>query len=116
MRQAKDYTERMNIRFTYAINGLQIYGIDMELGNEGDVSQFSSPVELWEKCFPTPVDAKKVEQAKWRERLFAIPFEDRGGANDESSWRAIMEHFSPAVQLGLTATPKKRDVKECGYL
>ena len=33
----------------------------------------------------------------------------RGGANDESSWRDIMDHFSPAVQLGLTATPK-RDV------
>ena len=32
----------------------------------------------------------------------------RGGANDESSWRAIMEHFSPAVQLGLTATPKRK--------
>lgn len=31
----------------------------------------------------------------------------RGGANDESSWRAILEHFSPAVQLGLTATPKR---------
>jgi type I restriction enzyme R subunit len=30
----------------------------------------------------------------------------RGGANDESNWRAIMEYFSPAVQLGLTATPK----------
>ena len=31
----------------------------------------------------------------------------RGGANDESTWRGIMEHFSPAVQLGLTATPKR---------
>lgn len=31
----------------------------------------------------------------------------RGGANDESSWRAIMEYFKPAVQLGLTATPKR---------
>ena len=31
----------------------------------------------------------------------------RGGANDESSWRGILEHFSPAVQLGLTATPKR---------
>ena len=31
----------------------------------------------------------------------------RGGANDESSWRDIMEYFSPAVQLGLTATPKR---------
>ena len=31
----------------------------------------------------------------------------RGGANDESNWRSIMEYFSPAVQLGLTATPKR---------
>ncbi|MBN4056829.1 DEAD/DEAH box helicase family protein [bacterium AH-315-J21] len=32
----------------------------------------------------------------------------RGGANDESSWREIMDYFSPAVQLGLTATPKRQ--------
>jgi type I restriction enzyme R subunit len=31
----------------------------------------------------------------------------RGGANDESTWRAILEYFKPAVQLGLTATPKR---------
>ena len=31
----------------------------------------------------------------------------RGGANDESNWRGIMEYFAPAVQLGLTATPKR---------
>ena len=33
----------------------------------------------------------------------------RGGANDESTWREILRYFSPAVQLGLTATPKRRD-------
>jgi type I restriction enzyme, R subunit len=33
----------------------------------------------------------------------------RGGANDESNWREILEYFSPAVQLGLTATPKRND-------
>jgi type I restriction enzyme, R subunit len=33
----------------------------------------------------------------------------RGGANDESNWRDILEYFKPAVQLGLTATPKRRD-------
>jgi type I restriction enzyme, R subunit len=33
----------------------------------------------------------------------------RGGANDESNWRAIMDYFSPAVHLGLTATPKRKD-------
>ena len=31
----------------------------------------------------------------------------RGGASDESSWRAILEYFEPAVQIGLTATPKR---------
>jgi type I restriction enzyme, R subunit len=33
----------------------------------------------------------------------------RGGANDESNWRDILDYFEPAVQLGLTATPKRRD-------
>lgn len=33
----------------------------------------------------------------------------RGGANDEGNWRGILEYFSPAVQLGLTATPRRKD-------
>jgi type I restriction enzyme R subunit len=33
----------------------------------------------------------------------------RGGARDESTWRGILEYFSPAVQLGLTATPKRTE-------
>ena len=33
----------------------------------------------------------------------------RGGANDEGNWRGILEHFSPAVQLGLTATPRREE-------
>lgn len=32
-----------------------------------------------------------------------------GGANAEGNWRGILEYFSPAVQLGLTATPKRKD-------
>ena len=33
----------------------------------------------------------------------------RGGANDEGNWRGILDYFSLAVQLGLTATPKRKD-------
>jgi len=33
----------------------------------------------------------------------------RGGANDEGNWRGILEYFAPAVQLGLTATPRRQD-------
>lgn len=38
----------------------------------------------------------------------------RGGANDESSWRDIMDYFTSAVQIGLTATPR-RDVNADTY-
>jgi type I restriction enzyme R subunit len=38
----------------------------------------------------------------------------RGGANDEGNWRGILEYFKPAVQIGLTATPK-RDVNADTY-
>lgn len=33
----------------------------------------------------------------------------RGGANDESQWRELMDYFSPAYQLGMTATPRRQD-------
>jgi len=32
----------------------------------------------------------------------------RGGANDQSEWRRLLEYFEPAAQLGLTATPKRK--------
>lgn len=31
----------------------------------------------------------------------------RGSAGATSAWRAILEHFSPATQIGMTATPKR---------
>jgi len=31
----------------------------------------------------------------------------RGSASDDSAWREILEYFSGAIQLGLTATPKE---------
>ncbi len=33
----------------------------------------------------------------------------RGGSRDESLWRGILDYFEPAVQIGLTATPKRKD-------
>lgn len=33
----------------------------------------------------------------------------RGSASDQSSWRGILEHFEPATQLGMTATPLRSD-------
>jgi len=39
----------------------------------------------------------------------------RGGANAEGEWRAILDYFAPAVQLGLTATPLRRDENRDTY-
>ncbi|EAJ5680785.1 DEAD/DEAH box helicase [Campylobacter lari] len=33
----------------------------------------------------------------------------RGGANEKGSWAGVLEYFSSATHLGLTATPKKSD-------
>ncbi|MEM9822963.1 MAG: DEAD/DEAH box helicase family protein, partial [Bacteroidota bacterium] len=77
--QAKDYAERLNIRFTYCTNGLQIYGVDMEEGTEGDVSKYPTPDELWEMTYPSPKEDYKIEIEGWKDQFFNIPFEDRGG-------------------------------------
>lgn len=36
----------------------------------------------------------------------------RGSARDDSSWRTILEHFEPAFQLGMTATPLRDDNRD----
>lgn len=77
--QAKDYAGRLQVRFTYSTNGLQIYGIDMESGKEGDVTTYPTPDELWEMTFPTSHEPKAIETAQWREKLLSGPFEDRSG-------------------------------------
>src|SRR5690606_30469443 len=78
--QAKDYAERLNIRFSFSTNGYKIYSIDLQEGTEGDVSRYPTPDELWEMTFPSPQEEYKKEIAEWRERIFAVPYEDRGGS------------------------------------
>src|SRR5690606_37721185 len=101
--QAKDYAERLNIRFTYATNGLHIYGADMAEGAEGDVSKYPTPQELWEMTFPTPKEDYKVEIANWKERLFAVPFEDRSG-----TWQPRY-YQDNAITKVLEAVANKKD-------
>lgn len=69
--QAKDYADKLEIRFTYATNGQGIYGIDMETGAEGAQARYPTPEELWNLTFAVP--------NAWRDRFAAVPFEDRGG-------------------------------------
>ncbi|MBI5647500.1 MAG: DEAD/DEAH box helicase family protein [Ignavibacteriae bacterium] len=69
--QAKDYAGKMKLRFAYATNGQGIYGIDMDSGSEGEIAQYPSPDELWQRIFATG--------NIWRDRFAAVPFEDKSG-------------------------------------
>ena len=68
--QAKEYAEKLKIRFTYATNGDAIYQIDMETGDEGEVDDFLSPEELWKLTFGD-VD-------EWRDKFYAQPLYNDG--------------------------------------
>jgi type I restriction enzyme R subunit len=69
--QAKNYAEKLALRYTYATNGQGIYRIDMAEGAEGEVAQYPTPEELWNLTFAERID--------WRDRFAAVPFEDKRG-------------------------------------
>lgn len=79
--QAKQYAEMLDIRFTYATNGDEIWAIDMGVkdanGNyivpstEGPVSKFPSPQELWQMTFPV--------EDEWRDKFNLCAFNRDGG-------------------------------------
>ena len=69
--QAKDYAEKLHIRYTYSTNGDGIYQIDMETGEEKYIDQYPTPEELWNLTFK--------EESSWRDLFAEVPFEDRGG-------------------------------------
>ncbi len=69
--QAKNYADKLAIRYTYSTNGRDIYGIDMTEGKEGVLDQYPTPEELWNLTF--------AEVNAWRDRFAAVPFEDKGG-------------------------------------
>ncbi|OIR07073.1 type I restriction enzyme EcoKI subunit R [mine drainage metagenome] len=70
--QAKDYAEKLSLRFTYVTNGRGIYGIDRHTGVEGELQRYPSPEELWNLTFATA--------SAWRQRFAAVPYPDKGGA------------------------------------
>jgi type I restriction enzyme R subunit len=70
--QAKSYAKKLSVRFTYATNGLGIYGIDMATGHEADVARYPTPEELWGRTFQ--------EENEWRDRFAKVPYEDKSGA------------------------------------
>ena len=103
--QAKDYAQRLTIRFTYSTNGLQIYQVDMEQGTEGDIVQFPTPDELWEMTYPVVIEpnTELEEIESWKKRFNAVPFENRGG-----TWK-LRYYQDNAISRVLDAIANKED-------
>ena len=78
--QAKFYAQKLDIRFTYAANGKEIYKIDMQ-GNEGLEDKFPTPEELWKETFS--------ENNDLQDSFDAIPFEDQNGAKQPRYYQEI---------------------------
>ena len=69
--QAKTYAEKLQIDYTYATNGKDIYEISMKTGKEGDIDKFPTPDELWNKTFS--------DQNEWKAKFNTIPIEGEKG-------------------------------------
>lgn len=92
--QAKDYAAKLQLDYTYASNGREIYQICMKTGVEGLVSLFPTPDELWNSIFK--------EQNVWRDKFNSVPFEDVGGTKSARYYQEI------AVNNVLTAVAEHK--------
>jgi len=79
--QAKNYAEKMQLDYTFAANGKEIYQICTKTGAEGLVAVFPKPDELWNKIFAT--------QNQWRDKFDQVPFEDMGGTKGARYYQEI---------------------------
>jgi type I restriction enzyme R subunit len=70
--QAKNYADKLAIRFAYSSNGQDVYGIDMQEGTEGPLRGFPTPDELWKRTFAKP--------NAWRDRFATVPTPDKSGS------------------------------------
>lgn len=69
--QAKAYAEKLHIDYTYATNGKEIYAISMKTGEEGEVADFPTPDELWNKTFS--------DWNEWKDKFSSVPNEGEYG-------------------------------------
>jgi type I restriction enzyme R subunit len=91
--QAKNYAEKLAIRYTYATNGKGVYAVDMQTGKEGETPRYPTPDELWAKTY--------AATNAWRDRFAAVPFEDKGGSHPSRYYQDIaVERAMEAIAAG----------------
>lgn len=92
--QAKAYAEKLQIEYTYATNGVEIYEISMKIGEEKVVEKFPTPEELWNRIYSS--------HNEWKEKFGAVPFEDIGGSKGARYYQEL------AVNNALTAVAEEK--------
>jgi type I restriction enzyme R subunit len=105
-----------NILANQAFNGFGAFPEDAlvrispkEISKKGGVPTNGS---IFFTIFQTFMTGEKPNFGQYPPDYFDLVIVDechRGGANDEGNWRGILDYFAPAVQIGLTATPKKAE-------
>lgn len=79
--QAKAYAQKLDVDFTYATNGQDIYEMSMLSGKEGAVEHFPSPEELWKRIH--------AQSNEWQDKFSLVPFEDVGGTKTARYYQEI---------------------------
>ncbi|MFA7244892.1 MAG: DEAD/DEAH box helicase family protein [Candidatus Magasanikbacteria bacterium] len=93
--QAKAYAHKLQINYTYASNGREIYEMSLETGEEKTVLHFPTPEELWHKTFGA--------ENTWKEKFDAVPFEDAGSGKTPRYYQEI------AVNNALSAVAEEKN-------
>jgi type I restriction enzyme R subunit len=93
--QAKAYAEKLHIDYTYATNGKEIYAISMKTGKEGEIGNFPTPDELWNKTFS--------DWNEWKDKFSQVLFEDGGTGKKPRYYQEI------AVNNVLNAVAEEKD-------
>lgn len=90
--QAKQYAKMLNIRFTYATNGDKIYAMDMETGEEQEVSAYPTPDELWTWTFG--------DSNEWRDKFNEQPLFNNGTKNPRYYQEIAINKTLAAIAAG----------------
>ena len=104
--QAKKYAEKLKLETTYSTNGKAIYQICMKSGEEGLVTNFLSPEELWNKTYTGASSSTIVKyqpEQEWFIKFADVPFEDKSG-----TWQ-LRYYQEIAVQKTIEAIAKSKD-------
>jgi type I restriction enzyme, R subunit len=87
--QAKLYAEKLQLDFTFATNGKEIYEINLKTGVERLIDEYPAPEVLWNKIFPTLMEEGSELVQLWRDKFSDVPFEDVSGTKAARYYQEI---------------------------